>query len=208
MPVDFTDEWWTEARAVLLTHIFEGQKGLRQLCVELGIPYTTAQNWVKHEQFRQALQELRKDTAAQLEGIPFLRREQRLMALSKLAEQARDEWESKRYLTEQRPVPGGVMTNEKLNRDAAEVYRNSLADIAAELGQRHNKVDISAPDSAPAVVIQQIAVTPEMIGQYLQAGLEAPASATTAALPAGQVEADEDNPFADLESEETSGEDF
>lgn len=206
MAVDFSHEWWTELKAALLMRVFEGQNTLAKNCLALDIPYATASLWTRHEEFKKALATLRHDAAEQLDATPFLRREQRLIALAKLAEQARDEWESRRYLIEQRPVPGGMLTNEKLNRDAAEIYRNSLADIAAELGQRRNKVDLSAPDSAPAVVIQQMVVPPELLGQYMQVGKDIPA------LPAGNSSDNEseaaDNPFSGLEADETDGKDF
>ena len=197
-PVNMFIGEWSEPMERALYLIFEGQKQRSDICAELNIPRGTLEAWLRHPEFQARLAELRARLSEQLEGVAFLQKEQRLLALSKLATQARDEWENHRYLVEQRPVPGGTMINESLNKGAADIMRGCLDDIARELGERVANVKLTGKvEKQQTVVINVVDVPEDIKRQYLltkddkQPDIVEAGNATMIAGPVNQVD-DED----------------
>jgi hypothetical protein len=129
---------WNETQLQVLDLVFEGRRSQEWIAQACTVPVRTLKDWLAHPDFKQALADKRADIIAALDQVAYVRKEQRITALSQMAELAREQFEAKPLLVEVRPtsVEGEPITNESFNRDAHQAFRESLADIAAELGAR------------------------------------------------------------------------
>lgn len=136
---------WTDAQRQALTLLFEGRKSLDKIALDCAISPRTLDNWLTHPDFAGKLADLREHAleALSARGVAYVRKEQRIIALSQLAEQARSQYEAHELLIESRQVgrdkeTGEMLTldNERFNRDAFDAVRGALDDIAKELGHR------------------------------------------------------------------------
>lgn len=139
---------WDDVQKQALSLIFEGRKTLTQIASDCAVPARTLDDWIAHPDFQAKLQERRDNLIASLDHQPYIRKERRLAALAEMAEAARQEYEARPWLKEVRQIGYDrdtgeplTMTNESFNRDAHAAFRDSLNDIAKELGERTNKAD-------------------------------------------------------------------
>lgn len=139
---------WDDVQKQALNSIFEGRKSYEQIALDCTVPLRTLKDWIAHPDFQAALQERRDNLIASLDSQPYIRKERRLIALAQMAESAREQYEARPLLIEKRPTGRDpetgetqYMEQEAFNRDAHAAFRESLADIAAELGARKNVVD-------------------------------------------------------------------
>lgn len=161
---------WSNKKEQALALLFEGGRTKQQIADEVGVSWYTISDWVREDEFKRRLEEMRARFREHLEGTAFVNREQRILALSQLAQDALGEWRDRRYLVEVRPVPGGMLTNERLNTDAAELARGALSDIAKELGERSTKVDMKAQVEHELIQVTVMDLPPEITTRYLRAG--------------------------------------
>jgi hypothetical protein len=82
--------------------------------------------------------------------VGYLRKEHRLYGLALMAESAREEYEARPWLKEERQIGYDkehdeplLMTNESYNEAAFRQFRGALDDIAKELGERGSNVKVS-----------------------------------------------------------------
>lgn len=141
---------WSKTKGQALQLVFEGRQSLDQIALSCAIPARTLDYWIAHTDFQDRLQKLYADIEVATRGLPYITKTQRLVGLSSMAEQARVEFEARPWLKETRqtgrdPETGEPLTtvNESFNRDAHAAFRESLAEIAAELGARKNLTEIS-----------------------------------------------------------------
>lgn len=128
---------WTDEQIRALDLVFEGRRSNPWIAGDCGVPLRTLEDWLTHPDWQAKLADKRADIIAALDHVAYVRKEQRITALSQMAELAREQFETKPLLVEVRPTSDGEpITNESFNRDAHAAFRESLADIAAELGAR------------------------------------------------------------------------
>ena len=138
---------WDDVQKQVLSLIFAGRKSQATIAQDCGVPLRTLEDWIAHPDFQAKLQERRDNLIASLDHKPYIRKERRLAALAEMAEAARQEYEARPWLQEKRQIGRDEdgeplwMVNESFNRDAHAAFRDSLNDIAKELGERTNKVD-------------------------------------------------------------------
>lgn len=161
---------WTPKKERALIDIFEGVKMKSKIAADLGINHDTLIDWMREPEFKQRLAAMREELYEHLEGLAFLRKEQRVIALSQLASEALEEWQTHRYEVETRPVPGGMLTNERLNKSAADIFRGALDDMAKELGERSTKVSLTAKIEQVPIQVTVVDLPPEVTARYLRAG--------------------------------------
>lgn len=152
---------WTPELKAALKLAFEARLTSEQIAEKIatdcqdsvGVPARTFRDWMTHPDFQAALREMRNHLVASLSDAEtlYVRKEQRIAGLAQMAESARCEYEARPWLKEVRqigrdPETGEALTltNESFNRDAHAAFRESLNDIAKELGQRTSKVDITS----------------------------------------------------------------
>lgn len=151
---------WTQQKKEALELIFEGRLSQSKIAEKCGVSLRTIEEWARSSHFKNALQKLRDNMMESLldRGVAYVTKESRIMALSQMSESAREEYESRPWLQEKRQI--GVnrdcdkddpeygsplyMINESFNRDAHAAFRDSLDDIAKELGHRKQQVDVTS----------------------------------------------------------------
>lgn len=147
-PIDWKDERIT----TVLAMVFEGRKSRPKIAEDCGVPLRTCEDWIAHPDFQNKLSALRDEvlTACDELGYAYSRKEQRVVALSQMAESARVEYEQRPWLQEKRQIGYDTehdeplyLINENFNKDAHAAFRESLSDIAKELGHRQTKVEHS-----------------------------------------------------------------
>lgn len=141
---------WDKTKQQALDAVFEGRKTLDAIALSCAVPARTLDYWIAHSDFQQRLQKLYTDIEEATRGKPYVTKTQRIVGLSQMAESAREEYEARRWLKEERqvgrdPESGDplMQTNEHFNKDAHAAFREALADIAAELGARKNVTELS-----------------------------------------------------------------
>lgn len=141
--------FWTEARNTAFRLVFEGRKPQAEIAEACHVSARTLRTWIAHPDFQAALQRRRDNLIAALDDRPYVRKERRVIALAEMAESARREYEARPWLREMRPVGSDpdtgepiMLTNEHFNRDAHAAFRESLNDIARELGERGSNVTV------------------------------------------------------------------
>lgn len=130
-PTEFTPE--QETALVLL---FEHRHAYPKIAEKVGVSTRTIERWATDERFKARLEVMRANVAASLASYAYVSKEDRIIALSQMAEQARIEFEARPWLKEVRPTPNGDVTNEAFNEGAFAAFRGALDDIAKELGHR------------------------------------------------------------------------
>jgi transposase-like protein len=142
---------WCPEQIRALSLVFEGRKKLDDIAKEVGVDPRTLDNWIATPEWKARLQQKREHLMEALDGVAYVRKESRIMALSQTAEQARLEFEARPLLVERRPTGHDpetgevlIMEQEMFNKDAFESFRGALADIAKELGDRTTTVKVSA----------------------------------------------------------------
>lgn len=183
---------WTPNKERVLADLFEGRLSKAKISEKYGISVHTIESWVAHPEFKKRLAEKRERMLETLDemGTPYIRKEQRLMALAALAVSAREEYEQRPWLREYRPVlvkrpnedpgakPGSMqmvedyIVTEHYNADAASAERAALADIAAELGARKNVTELTGKDgeALPGLVINLAPVDQQTQAKYMRRG--------------------------------------
>ncbi len=201
---------WNEAQKKALAAVFEGRKSRAKIAEDCAIPSRTLDDWIAHPEFQDKLKSMREQMLDAFDalGVAYVRKEQRIMALSQMAEEARQEWEECHVLREYRPVlvkrpadttsqhadgeqearePRMLMVEdyiitERLNEAALTQSRQMLADIAAELGARKNVTELTGKDgeALPGLVINLVPATAESKAKYRRQGLSVEAEETLA----------------------------
>ena len=141
---------WSEVQVCVLNLIFEGRKSHEQIAADCSVALRTLRDWIAHPDFQAALAQRRARLLDALDSQPYIRKERRLIALAQMAESARQEYEARPWLKEERMIGRDaesgemlLMTNESFNRDAHAAFRGALDDIAKELGERSSSVKVS-----------------------------------------------------------------
>lgn len=141
---------WTDGQKQVLNYVFEGRITQAKMSENVGMDLRALERLIAHPDFQAKLQERRDHLIEALDDQPYIRKERRLIGLAQMAESARQEYEARPWLKETRqtgrdPETGEPHTtvNESFNRDAHAAFRESLAEIAAELGARKNLTEIS-----------------------------------------------------------------
>jgi hypothetical protein len=147
-PLDWNDERITKALAL----VFIGRLSYEKIALDCTIPLRTLKDWIAHPEFQSKLREKREkilDTCDDLRKA-YARKEQRIIALSELAESARCEYEEHIWMKERRQVGYDreeeapiYIIKETYNRDAYDACRGALDDIAKELGHRKQVADVT-----------------------------------------------------------------
>lgn len=132
-----------EAIETVLSMAFEGRWSHAEMAERVGVSTRTIERWTADADFQQRLDGLRANLAKTLAGVAYADKGQRIVGLSQMAESARREYEARPWLKEVRPTPDGEIVNESFNRDAHAAFRDSLNDIAKELGARSTNVKVS-----------------------------------------------------------------
>lgn len=143
---------WDAPQEKAFALVFEGRQSLDKIALNCTIPLRTLKDWIAHPDWQERVRVARLDLVASLTqmGIGYVAKEQRLIALSQMGESARQEYEARPLLTERRQTGMDRETNtplylinESFNRDAHAAFRESLDDIARELGERRVKTDVA-----------------------------------------------------------------
>jgi hypothetical protein len=149
--------WDDERLQMALTLRFEGRLSSQAIADRIAkdcqksVSARTLRDWMEGDEFRQKLAAMRDKLldACDTLGVVYVRKEQRVVGLAQMAEQARLEFEARPWLKEVRPTQDGEITNESFNRDAHAAFRGALDDIAKELGERKNVTELSGKDGKP-----------------------------------------------------------
>lgn len=208
---------WNADKERVLELVFEGRYSQPRIAEETGVALRTVTRWIARPEFQERLEELRADLARSLSSVAYLRKEQRLIALSQVAEQARQDFEARTTVQETR---AGNLTSEQFNAAAFNAFRTALDDIARELGARRNPPDIIADTEEwrlPEVVTVTLtsAPPPEPVDPHEQGRQQQPPSplpsavveAARAALPAPLVSLHTRPPTPPVEPDEPDDED-
>lgn len=139
------------AKKQALALAFEGRWTHAEMAARVQVPARTIRRWLAEPAFRTQLQAARANLAESLSDVAYADKLSRIKALSQMAESARREYEARPWLKEIRPTPDGEIVNESFNRDAHAAFRDSLNDIAKELGERVNKQD--AANAAQVLIV-------------------------------------------------------
>lgn len=147
---------WTDEQQQVLALVFEGRLSSQRIAEKLAndcqIPARTIRDWMAHPEFQERLKAMRERLLESCDelGIAYVRKEQRIVGLSQMAENAREQYEERPWLREIRQIGRDpvaeediIQVNEHFNRDAHAAFRESLAEIAAELGARKNVTELS-----------------------------------------------------------------
>jgi hypothetical protein len=149
---------WDDTLTDILNAVFEGRKSQEKIAEDCRVSARTLRDWMAHPDFQTKLKEMRERLLESCDalGVTYVRKEQRIIGLAQLAESAREQYEERPWLKEERQIGRDAesgepltMTNESFNRDAHAAFRASLADIAAELGERKNITELSGKDGKP-----------------------------------------------------------
>lgn len=132
---------WTPQQLLALTLVFEGRLSQAKIAKKCDVSPRTIAYWIEHEAFQQRLEAMRADLEESLVGVAYTGKRQRIVALSLMAESAREEYEERPWLKEVRPTPNGDITNEAFNEGAFAAFRGALDDIAKELGHRKPQIE-------------------------------------------------------------------
>lgn len=141
---------WTQAKRDVLMDVFLGDDSQAKIAEKHQISYHTLRAWLRNDEFQQELQKLRDTLELSLftEDVRYVTKEHRITALAKMAQSAREEYEERPWLQEKRQIGYDKeheeplwLVNESFNRDAHVAFRESIADIAKELGHRTQKVE-------------------------------------------------------------------
>ncbi len=187
---------WDEKQLHALYAVFEGKQTRVQIAQDCETPPRTLDDWIAHPEFQARLKTMRDRVLETLDelGVPYVRKEQRLMGLSAMAVMAREDFEAHRVLREYRPVlvkrqqastgdgneerSGRMQTEEdyiiteRWNEAAHAGYRQALADIAAELGARKNVTELTGKggEALPGLVINLPPITEQTQAKYMRRG--------------------------------------
>lgn len=161
-------KWEDETLIKVFSLVFEGRYSLEKIALDCTIPLRTLKDWIAHPEFQSRLVEKRADILAACDDlqIAYARKEQRIVALAQMAESARQEYEARTWLQEKRQIGFDkeheeplYLINESFNKDAHAAFRESLDDIAKELGHRKVPVDHSGTLD---VTTRTVIVVPEV----------------------------------------------
>ncbi|MGH7192279.1 MAG: hypothetical protein ACREJM_01955, partial [Candidatus Saccharimonadales bacterium] len=126
---------WDKQKAEISMLIFEGRHSFAQIAAMQDLPLRTLESWIAHPAFQERLEYLRDNLLGVLMEpgcLPYIRKEQRIIALSQMAESARQAFEAQPTI----PHPSGV---ELFNAPAFHAFRAALDDIAKEMGERRRR---------------------------------------------------------------------
>ncbi len=161
-------DWEHKGAEEALRLTFEGRWTQAEIAEKCHIATRTYRYWREHPDFQARLEAMRADFAASIRDVAYADKAQRIIGLAQMAESARREYEARPWLKEERqigrdPESGEplMMTNESFNRDAHAAFRVALDDIAKELGQRTNKVDMTSNGETVRTVFVLPQVTEE-----------------------------------------------
>lgn len=150
---------WTEKQERALALTFEGRWTQSEIAEKCHIAPRTYRYWREHPDFQARLESLRADFAASIRDVTYADKARRIAALDQMAESARREYEQRPWLEEKRQIGYDqerdeplYLINENFNRDAHAAFRDSLADIAAELGARKNVTEMNGTLDISGVV--------------------------------------------------------
>jgi len=144
---------WTQQKKEALELIFEGRLSQKKIAEKCGVSLRTIEEWARSSHFKDALKKLRDAMMESLldRGIAYVTKEARIIALAQMGEDARQQYEDHPLLQEKRQVGYDkdeeepiFIVKESFNRDAHAAFRESLAEIAAELGDRKQQVDVTS----------------------------------------------------------------
>lgn len=151
-------KWDDAAKETALNLVFEGRLSQAEIAKKCEVSPRTIWGWVNHPGFQQRLQEKRADLQKALDGVTYASKARRIIALDQMAESARAEYEARPWLQEKRQIgfdkehEGPLyLINEAFNAEAHKAFRESLNDIAKELGERKEKEPAAV--NAPQVII-------------------------------------------------------
>lgn len=195
---------WNAAQQRALAAVLEGrnkQQKLAKIAEDCHVSDRTLRDWMAHPDFQARLSALRDsllDMCDEL-GVAYVRKGERVAALSQMAEEARQSWEERRYLREYRPVlvkrpaetsrepeaehtqdrqePKMLMVEdyiitERLNEGAMTQFRQAMTEIAAEMGARKNVTELTGKDgeALPGLVINVMPSTDAGKAKYRRQG--------------------------------------
>jgi transcriptional regulator with XRE-family HTH domain len=161
-PTEFTPE---QEQALVL--LFEHRHSYAQVAEMVGVSSRTIERWATDERFKERLEAMRADLAASLAAYTYVSMEDRIIALSQMAEKARVEFEARPWLKEVRPTPKGDITNEAFNEGAFAAFRGALDDIAKELGHRRPKEEDNKPQMRVVFIVPEVAEMPRIAAPVL-----------------------------------------
>ena len=142
-----------KAREMALALAFEGRWTHAEMAERVGVSTRTIERWVTSPEFKQRIAAARANLAESLSETVYADKLSRITGLSQMAEAARREFEARPWLQEVRPTPNGEIVNESFNRDAHAAFRDALNDIARELGERSNNLNITATQQSLNVTV-------------------------------------------------------
>lgn len=143
---------WTQKLEEVLSQVFAGRLSREKMAEIGGISTRTLERYIAHPDFQAKLATMRANLEATLlnRGVAYVAKESRIIGLSQMAEMARVQYETRELLQEKRQIGYDTehdeplyLINEAFNKDAHAAYRESLNDIAKELGHRQTKVEHS-----------------------------------------------------------------
>lgn len=141
---------WTPAKKAILQEIFLGEETQSKIAEKHHMSPDALRAIIRNDEFRAALQELRDKLEQSLfeADVRYVEKAHRVKALADMAQSAREEYVARPCLQEKRQIGFDkeheeplYMINESFNRDAHAAFRESLSDIAKELGHRAQKVE-------------------------------------------------------------------
>jgi hypothetical protein len=139
----------------VLALVFEGRFSRAKIAEDCGVPLRTCEDWIAHPDFQTTLEGMRADILKTSDTlrVAYVRKEQRIIGFSQMAESARLQYEERPLLTERRQIGYDkeakqplFLDNEAFNRDAHAAFRECLKEIADELGDRKQKVELTGKD--------------------------------------------------------------
>jgi len=155
-PVQHRPLKWTDAQQSILRLILAGRLSQAKVAANVGVSLRVVERLVAHPDFVAKLAEARANLEEAVKGVLYADKARRVVALSEMAESARQEYEARPWLKEVRPTRDGDVTNESYNADAHAAFRGALDDIAKELGHRRP----SAVDDAKQGNLQVVFMLP------------------------------------------------
>lgn len=142
---------WTPAKKAILQEIFLGEETQAKIAEKHRMTLDALRAIIRNEPFQAELQKLREQLEHTLfeADVRYVVKEHRITALAAMAQSAREQYQEQPLLEEKRQIGYDkeheeplYMINQAFNKDAHAAFRESLADIAKELGHRTAKTEV------------------------------------------------------------------
>lgn len=144
----------------------DGRMNLRNVAMRVGIAYATLHWWTYQPEFQHEL-DLERKRIIQHAGT-YINKEQRLIALSSIAEMARKQYEEHQMLVETRTMGGVSTTIERPNEPSFTMFLKAVAEIGKLMGDYKPQVQVTQSSTMVGLTVNVPQMTAEALKRYVK----------------------------------------